>query len=129
MIFYLNIDDARKSIGWNASGYGDGFRTWKERKEKTVKGDLCNPAKDLPTIKSIFLSRTQGWEIMNSKTYVGWMGLAPFIELGVGLLVWIHHHHGWCVWLKEKMEYVERITGNHIHVLRVVQHGLIIWNL
>ena len=80
MIFYLNIDDARKSIGWNASGYGGGFRTWKERKEKTVKGDLCNPAKDLPMIKSIFLSRTQGWEIMNNKTYVGWMGLAPFIE-------------------------------------------------
>ena len=25
-----------------------------KRKEKTVKGDQCNPAKDPPTIKSVF---------------------------------------------------------------------------
>ena len=25
-----------------------------ENKERTVKGDRCDPAKDLPTIKSVF---------------------------------------------------------------------------
>ena len=49
-------------------------------------------------------------------------------ELEVGLLVRIHHHHGWCVWLMEKMGNVEQITRNPLHVSGVVHHGLVIWS-
>ena len=45
-------NDARKSIGWNVSGYGDGFRTLK--KENIVKGHRCNPAKDPSMVKLVF---------------------------------------------------------------------------
>ena len=41
-----------------------------KKKEKNVKGDQCDPAKDPPTIKSVFSLRT----------YLGWMGFTPFIE-------------------------------------------------
>jgi len=50
---YIYIYDARKSVGWNALDYGDGFLVLK-RKERTIKGDRYNPAKDPSTIKSIF---------------------------------------------------------------------------
>ena len=46
-------DDARKSIDWNASDYGDGFLVLK-RKEETIKDDHCNPTKNPPIIKSVF---------------------------------------------------------------------------
>ena len=47
------FDNTRKSVGYNALGYGGGFLVLK-RKERTIKGDWCNPAKDPLTIKSIF---------------------------------------------------------------------------
>ena len=28
----MPFDDARKLIGWNTSGYGNGYKSWKERK-------------------------------------------------------------------------------------------------
>ena len=43
-------------------------------------------------------------------------GICSFYrELDVGLLVWIHHHHGWCWWL---MEYVKWSARNSFHVLK-----------
>ena len=48
----VSTDDTRKSVGWNASGYGDGYES--EKKERTIKGDQCDLAKDLPTVKSVF---------------------------------------------------------------------------
>ena len=53
MCIYIYIYDARKLVGWNASDYGDGFLVLK-RKERTIKGDRYNPAKDPSTVKSIF---------------------------------------------------------------------------
>ena len=47
------FDNTRKSVGYNALGYGGGFLVLK-RKERTIKGDWCNPAKDPLTVKSIF---------------------------------------------------------------------------
>ena len=53
-------DDAQKSIGWNASDYGDGFWVLK-RKERTVKGDQCNPTMDPLMVKSVFsLEKKEG---------------------------------------------------------------------
>ena len=48
----MPTDDTRKSIGWNASGYGDGYES--EKKERTVKGDWCDLAKDPSMVKSVF---------------------------------------------------------------------------
>ena len=43
-----------------------------EKKERTVKGDRCNPAKDLLTIKSVFfLEHKEGKIVMNGDTYLG----------------------------------------------------------
>ena len=50
-------------------------------------------------------------------------------ELEVGLLVWIHHNHGWYEWLMEEMGNVKWIMGNSSRVLGVVHHGLITWSL
>ena len=46
----------------------------------TVKGDRSEPAKDSPTIKLAFSLEQNSSEWMNSKTYLGWMRLDPFIE-------------------------------------------------
>jgi len=59
-----SIDDARKSVGWNASDFGNGYRSW--NKERIVMGDRCNPAKDLPMVKSVFSlehkeGKNSGW--------------------------------------------------------------------
>ena len=45
----------------------------KEKKESTVKGDWRDPAKQLPCVNGIF---------------------SFYRDLDVGLLVWIHYHHG-----------------------------------
>jgi len=50
-------------------------------------------------------------------------------ELEMGLLVWIHHNHGWCGWLMDEMGNVGQIMGNSLHVLWVVHCGLITWSL
>ena len=63
-------DDARKSIGSNASGYGDGFLVLK-RKERTIKGNWCNPTKDPPTVKLIFSLEHKEGKILNGGTYLG----------------------------------------------------------
>ena len=43
-----------------------------EKKERTVKGDQCNPAKDLLTVKSVFfLKHKEGKIVMNGDTYLG----------------------------------------------------------
>ena len=47
----------------------------------------------------------------------------------MGLLVRIHYHHGGCLELMEEIENVERITGNPLHILGMVNRGLIILNL
>ena len=52
MFLKIVLDDERKSISRNVSGYDNDFRTWKE--ENTVKGDQWNLAKGPPTVKSIF---------------------------------------------------------------------------
>ena len=46
----------------------------------------------------------------------------------MGLLVRIHYYHEGCVELMEKMENLKRITRNPLHVLEIVNHGLIISN-
>ena len=63
-----------------------------EKKERNIKGDRCNSAKDPPTVKSIF-SLGHRWKIMNGWNLPWVDGTCPFYkELEVGLLVWIHHH-------------------------------------
>ena len=62
-------DDARKSVGWNALDYGDGFLVLK-RKERTVKGDQCNLVKDPPTVRSIFSLEHKEEKILNGGTYL-----------------------------------------------------------
>ena len=62
----------------NAPGYSDDLK-WKKKK-KTVKGDWCEPAKDLPTVKLVFSIEHKNCELMNSRTYLNWMRLDPFIE-------------------------------------------------
>ena len=62
-------DDARKLVGWNALDYGDGFLVLK-RKERTVKGDQCNLAKDPPTVRSIFSLEHKEEKILNGGTYL-----------------------------------------------------------
>ena len=53
---------------------------------------------------------------MNGKNLPCVNGICSFYrELDVGLLVWIHHHHGWCWWL---MEYVKWSARNSFHELR-----------
>ena len=44
----------------------------------------------------------------------------------MGLLDRIHSHHGGCMELMEKIEKVERITGNPPHILGMANRGLII---
>ena len=63
-------DDAQELVGQNASGYGDGFLVLK-RKERTVKGDRCNPTKDPLTIKSVFSLEHKERKILNSGTCLG----------------------------------------------------------
>ena len=65
----MPTDDARKSVGWNALDYGDGFLVLK-RKERTVKGDQCNPAKDPPMVRSIFSLEHKEEKILNGGTYL-----------------------------------------------------------
>ena len=62
------------------------------------------------------------------RTYLGWMRFVPFIELVMGLLVWIHYHHGWYRQLTEKMEYMERSLRSLFHVVRAMCCGVIMWN-
>ena len=62
----------------NTTGYGDGLTTW--RKKKTIKGDRCELANDPLTVKSVFFLEYKDGELMNSKTYIGWMRLGSFIE-------------------------------------------------
>jgi len=88
--------------------------TRRERK-KTIKGDRGEPAKDPPTVKSIFSLEHKDGESVNSITYLGLMKSYHFYrEFLVGLLVRIYYHHGRCVWLVEKME---QISGNPPHIL------------
>ena len=47
------INDAWKLVGWNALGYGDDFLILK-RKERIVKSDQCNLAKDPLMVKLVF---------------------------------------------------------------------------
>lgn len=47
----------------------------------------------------------------------------------MGIFAQIHYHYGECVELMERMEKVKRITGNPLHVLRMVNCGLIISNI
>ena len=61
-------DDARKSVGSNASGYSDGFLVLKRK--RIVKGDRCNPAKDPSTIKSVFSLKHKEWKMVNGETYL-----------------------------------------------------------
>ena len=63
-------DDAQELVGQNASGYGDGFLVLK-RKERTVKGDRCNPTKDPLTIKLVFSLEHKERKILNSGTCLG----------------------------------------------------------
>ena len=64
---------------------------------------------------------------MNSKNLAWLKGTSSFYrELGVGLLDRIHSHHGGCMELMEKIEKVERITGNPPHILGMANRGLII---
>ena len=37
-----------------------------EKKEKTIKGDQCDPAKDSPTVKSVFSLGHNDGKIVNS---------------------------------------------------------------
>ena len=42
-----------------------------EKKEKAIKGDRCNSAKDLLTVKSVFfLEHKEGKIVMNGDTYL-----------------------------------------------------------
>ena len=49
----MPTDDVQKSVCWDASSYSDVFLVLK-RKERTVKGDWCNLAKDPLMVNSIF---------------------------------------------------------------------------
>ena len=42
-----------------------------EKKERIVKGDLYNPTKDLPTVKSVFSLEHKDGKTMNGRTYLG----------------------------------------------------------
>ena len=62
-----------------------------KRKKVTIKSDWGEPTKDHPMVKSVFSleHKSSGW--MNSRTYLGWMGLGPYYrEFKVGLLVECH---------------------------------------
>ena len=63
-------DDARELVGQNASGYGDGFLVLK-RKERTVKGDRCNPTKNRLMVKSAFSLEHKEGKILNGGTCLG----------------------------------------------------------
>lgn len=71
MPFNLNVQlypiDAQKSVGQSASGLVMAYGP--EKKKMIVKGDRCEPANNSPTIKSVFLFKTQG--------------IIPFIYLSV----------------------------------------------
>ena len=41
-----------------------------KKKERTVKGNWCNPAKDPPTIKSIFSLERKDGKKVNDRTYL-----------------------------------------------------------
>ena len=56
-------------------------------------------------------------------------GTCPFYRvLVVGLLFRIHHYHGLCGRLMEKMGFVERNLGSSLHILGEMCRGLIMWN-
>ena len=42
-----------------------------KKKERTIKGDQCNLAKDPPTVKSVFSLEHKEGKIMNCGTYLG----------------------------------------------------------
>ena len=71
-------DDARISVGWML--WAAVMAWWPARKGKTVKGDRCELAKDSLTVKSVFSLEHKDDEMPNSRTYLSWMGLDPFIE-------------------------------------------------
>ena len=48
----MEDDDVWESVGWNASGNDNGYSL--EKKERNVKGDRGDPAKDPPTVESVF---------------------------------------------------------------------------
>ena len=62
----------------NAPGYGDGLMTWREK--GTVKGDRYELAKNPLMVKSVFSLEYKDGGFVNSKTYLRWMRLDPFIE-------------------------------------------------
>ena len=41
-----------------------------KKKERTIKGNWCNPAKDPPTIKSIFSLERKDGKKVNDRTYL-----------------------------------------------------------
>ena len=51
-------------------GYDNGFLVLK-RKERTVKGDRCNPTKDSHMVKSVFSLEHKEGKIMNGGAYLG----------------------------------------------------------
>ena len=42
-----------------------------EKKERTIKGDWCNPTKDPSTVKSVFSLEHKDGKTMNGRTYLG----------------------------------------------------------
>ena len=74
-----------------------------ERKENIVKVDRCEPAKDHPTIKSVFSLKHKDGGFVNSKNLPQLnVTLSFYRKLRVGLLIRIHYHHGRCVELMEE---------------------------
>ena len=41
-----------------------------KKKERTIKGDRCNLAKDPPTVKSVFSLEDKDGKNVNSRTYL-----------------------------------------------------------
>ena len=60
-------------------GYGDDFLILK-RKERIVKSDQCNLAKDPLMVKLVFSLEHKDGELVNNKTYHSRMRLDPFVE-------------------------------------------------
>lgn len=71
-------DDAQESVGLMLQATVVAW--WPEEKKETIKGDWCEPAKNPPTVKSVFSLEYKDGELVSSRTYLGWMRLDPFIE-------------------------------------------------
>ena len=87
-----------------------------EKKERTIKGDRCDSAKNPLIVMSVF-SLGQRWKILSGQNLPLVDGTCSFYrEFDVGLLIW-DPSPSWVMWVvMKKMGCVEQSLWNSFHI-------------